>query len=167
MFLCNAFARYNEDADCVETGQIKISEKKLYTSFVYSCSVLTFSYKIENKTYNFLAHVDAFGENMQARLTNKLSRIPLNNISSFNVYYGPLCLKKTCANHCECESQKIVKEALKSNNVPDSKINENYLEKWQSEVSIPEENSNELNNVDRILPDDVEGAFETTDFIQY
>ena len=87
MFLCNSFARLNDNSTCVETGEIRVSTTKLYTSFVYSCSVLTFQYinQSDNNIYNFLAHVDAFGEQMEKRLLDKMSLLPLHTVHQYTV----------------------------------------------------------------------------------
>jgi len=46
---------------CVNTGEVKISEKSLVTGFVITCSVIGFSYN----NNNFLAHIDAMKPGMK------------------------------------------------------------------------------------------------------
>jgi hypothetical protein len=165
MFLCNAFARLNDNSTCVETGEIRVSTTKLFTSFVYSCSVLTFQYinESDNNIYNFMAHVDAFGEQMEKRLLDKMRKLPLNTVPQYNIYYGPLC-KGSCKAHCRCKSMNIIKNVFAELGLKNIKIKEYNLEVWQTEVSIPEDgdkNNKLASDVDRIFPDNVEGAFKS------
>ena len=99
MFLCGNYAKL-DNSICVDTGEIKISPNKLYTGFVYSCSVLTFSFTDKSQTKNFLAHVDALGENMEIRLYDKMKDLPLNKVNNFGgVPYIYEILLKIGLNH--------------------------------------------------------------------
>ena len=147
MFYCGSYARIDGNSACVDTGEIKISFKKLYTSFVYSCSVLTFNF---NSNQNYMAHVDALGENMELKLYESLKNLPLNTVSEFNIYYGSLC-KGDCKEHCRCKSMSIIRNVFVKLGLEKRKINEYNLDVWQTEVSIPEEKFNN-NGTKSIIP---------------
>ena len=170
MFLCGSYARVDGNSSCVETGEIKVSEKKLYTGFVYTCSVLTFRFTRKSKNYNFLAHVDALGEHMFDRLYNTMKDLPLNDVIDFNIYYGPLC-KGACQKECRCKSMNIIRDVFVKLGLQNRKINEYNLDVWQTEVSIPGENynntgtSNILSSPDRIFAKTPEGAFESMSMV--
>lgn len=98
--LCSAFIA-DENGICVDTGEIKISEKKLFTQFVKTCTVLTF--KIGKQ--NYLAHVDAFNPSMKEELKQSLTKIKLNKVKHVHVWRGWMC-------HDNCPSFEITKYAL-------------------------------------------------------
>jgi hypothetical protein len=164
MFLCGNYAKL-DNSICVDTGEIKISPNKLYTGFVYSCSVLTFSFTDKSQTKNFLAHVDALGENMEIRLYDKMKDLPLNKVNNFSIYYGPLC-KGSCKKQCRCKSMNIIRNVFLKLGLKNVKVSEYNLEVWQTEVSIPPEKFKNngtttlISSPERIFLDTPEGAFE-------
>lgn len=163
MFLCSSYASLDGSSTCVETAEIRTSTKRLFTSFVYSCSVLTFEYvDLNTNTVNyFLAHVDALGEHMKDRLKSKLMDLPMETVKELNLYYGPLCIG-SCKKDCRCKSMNIIKDVIAELNLNNKIINEKNLKVWQTEVSIPSNNYNNngtseysdlklANEVDRIF----------------
>ena len=95
--LCNAFPSMN--SICVNTGEVKISEKTLVTGFVITCSVIGFSYN--NK--NFLAHIDAMKPGMKNEVINEINKLNPTFIDKINIWKGSKC-------NYECPSFAIAKE---------------------------------------------------------
>ena len=166
MFLCGSFARVDGNSNCVETGEVKVSTKKLFTGFVYTCSVVTFRFTKDSQNYNFLAHVDALGEHMFDRLYDGMKDVPINDVIEFNIYYGPLC-KGSCQNECRCKSMNIIRDVFVKLGLEKRKINEYNLDVWQTEVSIPGDNYNNngtnsvISSPERIFVGNPEGAFDS------
>ena len=105
--LCSAFNCI--DCDCVNTGSIVINKKTLTTSFVNTCSVLTFKF---NNDKNYMAHVDDFDDSMENRLYSSLLHIVeyLPTVKNFYVYKGKLC-------NSNCKSFDIIMRTLEKFNV--------------------------------------------------
>ena len=143
MFLCSSYASLDGNSKCVETAEIRTSPKRLFTSFVYSCSVLTFEYVDPNtNTVNyFLAHVDAMGEHMKDRLKSRIMDLPMDSVKELNIYYGPLCIG-SCKKDCRCNSMNIIKDVISELNLNNKIKKEKNLQVWQTEVSIPANNYN-------------------------
>ena len=104
--LCSAFDCM--DCGCVDTGSIVISKKSLSTSFVDTCSVLTFIFN--NK--NYMAHVDDHDTTMESRLTSSLLHIMkhLDKVENFLIYRGDKCINN-------CKSYLIIRRVLKKFNI--------------------------------------------------
>ena len=95
--LCSAFECVN--CDCVNTGSIVISKNKLVTSFVNTCSVLTFKFNSKN----YMAHVDDHDTSMEKRLYSSLQHIQqyLPQVKKFYVYQGKRCNCNMCIKGCK------------------------------------------------------------------
>tara|TARA_Y100000590_G_scaffold389536_1_gene464632 strand:+ start:394 stop:786 length:393 start_codon:yes stop_codon:yes gene_type:complete len=130
MSLCSAFARINGEV-CVDTGDIRVSEKRLYTGFVYSCSVVTCQYTDihTNKTINLLGHIDELTPDMYNKLYSALNDIPIKTITNFNVYYGSLCKNN-------CSSKQIIHNVFSNLGIDESKITVKIIK--DNEVYVPE-----------------------------
>lgn len=104
--LCSAFDCMN--CKCVDTGSIVISKKSLSTSFVYTCSVLTFKFNDKN----YMAHVDDHDTTMESRLKSSLLHINkyLGNVKEFLIYRGDKCIGN-------CKSYLIIRRVLKELNI--------------------------------------------------
>ena len=97
--LCDSFP--SMDSICVDTGEVKISNHNLNTSFVNTCTVIAFEY--ENK--KFMAHIDAINPNMEKKILKYLSKIDTNKVKTVNVWKGTKCEKY-------CPSFEIAKKIL-------------------------------------------------------
>lgn len=95
--LCNAFPSMN--SICVNTGEVKISEKILMTGFVKTCSVIGFSYK----NNNFLAHIDAMKPNMKNQVINEINKLNPKYINKIHIWKGSNC-------NSNCPSFAIAKQ---------------------------------------------------------
>jgi hypothetical protein len=98
----------------VETGDILISNERLYTSKVGTCSILMFKLL----DLNVMAHIDA-GETKKEYLIEKIkntfSDFELKNIKKIYLIIGPWCDKYCYENNntkCECHSIQIAKNTL-------------------------------------------------------
>jgi len=83
-FLCDA---YNINTECVNTGEVKSSNKTLITSFVEICTAIGFHYN----GINFLAHVDGMEPNMDSKVINELKKINPKKIDKIHVWKGYKC----------------------------------------------------------------------------
>lgn len=95
----------------VDQAEIKISNQKLYTSHIGTCSVLAFSHN--NK--NFLAHIDAI-QNNETHIINKIkNNYNINELHNINIYIykGPWC-------YSNCLSTNIIINSL-------NKLKLNYI----------------------------------------
>lgn len=127
-----------ESCKYVETGEILISEDKLFTSKVGTCSILMFS--IGEK--NIMAHIDAGitkVEYLLSEIKNIFNDDEIKSIKEVFLILGPWC-EDICYNDnlkCKCESIRIAKETLKNLNLLKKlKIlekNEASM-KWETEV---------------------------------
>ncbi len=117
--LCNAYMYITTNSICVNTGEVKISEHKLSTSFVHTCSVLAFS--VNN--LNFLAHIDAFEPNMKEKILKELNNVNLKEINEIHVWKGKNCLNN-------CPSFNILKDIIQiigTKNIIYHQINETNI----------------------------------------
>jgi hypothetical protein len=106
----------DKDNSCkyVETGDISISNERLYTSKVGTCSILMF--KLLN--LNVMAHIDAgvtkkeyLIENIKSSFTND----ELKSIKKIYLVIGPWCTDycyESNNSKCECNSIQIAKNTL-------------------------------------------------------
>ena len=130
--LCNSF-NYINNMDCVESGETKISQNELFTSFIYSCSVLSFNYTLNGKKHNFMAHVDTFNSNMENELNFEIENVykklnkSFSNIKFFKIYYGSLCIDKSC------KSRNIIERVLKKYKIKKNKFKYHNLQDWNSD----------------------------------
>ena len=123
--LCNAFQC--TDCSCVNTGSIVISEKTLSTSFVKTCSILSF--KFNNK--NYLAHVDDHDPTMESRLFESLQNIQeyLKKIEMFYIYKGINCNQN-------CKSYKIILDVLKKFNITNIKLIDQDILEFRTDTHL-------------------------------
>ena len=122
--LCKAF--YNINYICVNSGEIIISNKKLMTSGVKTCSVLGFSFN--NK--NFMTHIDEMIPNMENRLLLQLSKINISHVKTFHIWYGSLCINN-------CNSSKLLHKIIKKIKIPEEKIIVHGNTDYSQQITIP------------------------------
>lgn len=112
-FLCDA---YNSiDTECVNTGEVKTSNKTLITNFVEICTAIGF----HSNGINFLAHVDGLRPNMESQVINHLHQLNTTNINKIHIWKGYKCDKS-------CPSFQIVQNIV--NKLNGKKIYHNYNE---------------------------------------
>lgn len=97
--LCNAFP--SDNTLCVNTAEVITSNSKLSTSFVNTCSVITF----KNNNINFMAHVDAISPNMENSIKKELDKLDLSNVLEVNIWKGSRCFNN-------CPSFEIVNNII-------------------------------------------------------
>ena len=114
------------DANYIDQGEIQISEDKLSTSHLGTCSALAFSHNGKN----FLAHIDA-QSNTEEQIIQKIKKnfnvTELKKKTDINIIPGSWCKD-------ECKTLNIIKNSLKTldlkYNIYSKKI------KWENQNSI-------------------------------
>ena len=109
----------------VDQAQLKISNNKLYTSQVGTCSLLLFSYKNEN----FLAHIDALQNNSNDIVNMIKTNFNINKLKYTKIYIikGSWCIK-------ECITINTIKKALEELKLKYIMYNKDI--KWKNNISI-------------------------------
>jgi len=113
----------------VDQSEIIISNKKLRTSHLGTCSVLAFSFN----NLNFMAHVDAL-QNTKEQLLKKIKKkFDIKNIRLKKVYIvsGAWCNTK-------CDTIRIIMNVLKQLNIELIIHNKNI--KWKNIIDIDQNN---------------------------
>lgn len=87
---------------CVNTGETMISNKPMTTNYVYTCTVLAFSF---NNKY-FMSHIDDINPNMYKDIKSVLKKVYLPKDSYIHIWKGKLCKDN-------CNSLKIANQILK------------------------------------------------------
>ena len=109
----------------VDEGELKISNNKLYTGKVGTCSLLLFSYK----NNNFLAHIDALKNNSEDIINILKKNFSINKLKYTKIYIikGSWCIK-------DCITINTIKKALEELKLKyimyEKKI------KWKNNISI-------------------------------
>lgn len=115
--------KYHHLCDClyVEQSKIIISNKKLYTSHIGTCSVLLFSYN----NINFMAHIDALQNNSIEIINIIKKKFNYKKLINVKIYKGLWCYNN-------CLSTNIIISALNKLNISytlyEKKVNyNNYI----------------------------------------
>ena len=115
--------KYHHICDClyVDQSQIIISNKKLYTSHIGTCSILLFSYN----NVNFMAHIDALQNNSNEIIHIIKKKFDYKLLTNVKIYKGLWCYKN-------CLSTNIIINALNNLNITytlyEKKVNyNNYI----------------------------------------
>lgn len=109
----------------VDEGELKISNNKLYTGKVGTCSLLLFSYK----NNNFLAHIDALKNNSEDIINILKKNFSINKLKYTKIYI----IKGSWCNN-ECITLDIIINALKQLNLKYDFYKENI--KWKNSIYI-------------------------------
>ena len=115
--------KYHHLCDClyVDQSKIIISNKKLYTSHIGTCSVLLFSYN----NINFMAHIDALQNNSIEIVNIIKKKFNYKKLINVKIYKGLWCYNN-------CLSTNIIINALSKLNISytlyEKKVNyNNYI----------------------------------------
>ena len=114
--ICNAFTNIN--SICVNTGEVLFDKKPLTTSFVKTCSVITFKYN----SINFLAHIYALDPLMKQKVKKKINELNPKNIDHIYIWEGSRC-------NGNCPSFKLAKDIVSNltKNIVIKQANENII----------------------------------------
>ena len=117
--------KYKPLCDCLYVDQSKIivSNKKLYTSHVGTCSILLFSYN----NLNFMAHIDALQNNSNQIIKKIITNFDYSKLNNVIIYKGPWCYNN-------CMSTNIIIKSLKNLNI--SYILHEKKIKWSNDIYI-------------------------------
>lgn len=109
----------------VDQAELKISDNKLYSSHVGTCSLLLFSYKDKN----FLAHIDALQNNSNDIVNIIKKNFNINKLKYTKIYIikGAWCIK-------ECITINTITKALRELKLKYIMYNRNI--KWKNNISI-------------------------------
>lgn len=117
--------KYKPLCDClyVDQSKINISNKKLYTSHVGTCSILLFSYN----NLNFMAHVDALQNNSNQIIKKIITNFDHSKLNNVTIYKGPWCYNN-------CMSTDIIIKSLKNLNISYTLYEKKI--KWSNDIYI-------------------------------
>lgn len=117
--------KYKSICNClyVDQSKIVVSNKKLYTSHVGTCSVLLFSYN----NLNFMAHIDALQNNSVEINTIIKQHFNPKYIDNVSIYKGNWCYN-------DCLSTNIIIASLNKLNIS-YKVYEKKI-KWNNFIYI-------------------------------